>query len=563
MSDTLFQTAIADILIRHGIDVTNDPVRLRNLLRDYCTSESCRREINVTVQCARSGLLASMREVDARTPPEARLNRLVGILHEDYGVDQVLARNVIGTWIKLFAYLQSILKILRNSNVSLNQIGNAEVQNRLGDCFYYGKDIPGDYVEAFKWYRKAADQGYATAQSNLGWMYANGRGVPKDEALACEWYRQAADQGDATAQFNLGVRNANGRGVPKDEALACEWYRKAADQGYANAQSSLGWMYENGWGVPKDEALACEWYRKAADQGDEDAQAKLDIYCDKEQGVQQAVAFDELPLFEDEKPEPGAVQTFDLGGGVSLELVWCPPGEFIMGSPAGEEGRGYDEVQHQVTLTKGFWLGKYPVTQRQWETVMGNNPSRFKVGEMLGLFVQEKTEHPVENVSWDDCQAFCGKLNEKLAAREDARPGVAAGERASPRAGEFRLPTEAEWEYACRAGTVGPFAGDLDDMGWYASNSGKTTHPVGQKRANAWGLCDMHGNVWEWCEDWYGNYPSGSVTDPVGAASGSYRVARGGRWSGYASHCRSAIRVHYHPDYRIGYIGLRVVRILP
>lgn len=282
-------------------------------------------------------------------------------------------------------------------------------------------------------------------------------------------------------------------------------------------------------------------------------------------------------VFESQQVTPDAVkagdtQTVCLGGGVRLELVWCPPGTFMMGSPADEKCRGDDEVQHQVTLTKGFWLGKYPVTQRQWEIVMGNNPSHFKKKKLLGLFgCQTQPEHPVETVSWDDCQAFCKKLNEKLAVRGDARPGVVAGVRASLRAGEFRLPTEAEWEYACRAGTVGPYAGDLDDMGWCSRNSdsGETTHPVGQKRANAWGLCDMHGNVWEWCEDWYGAYPSGSVTDPVGPASGSNRVNRGGSSHGYRTDCRSALRrnMYYHMDDRNKFwnkiIGFRVARTLP
>ncbi len=266
----------------------------------------------------------------------------------------------------------------------------------------------------------------------------------------------------------------------------------------------------------------------------------------------------------------GDTRAFDLGGGVRLELVWCPPGTFTMGSPAEEICRCDDEAQHQVTLTKGFWLGKYPVTQRQWEIVMGNNPSHFKKKKLLGLFgCQTQPEHPVESVSWGDCQAFCKKLNERFAVPEGSRSGVVAGGRASLRAGEFRLPTEAEWEYACRAGTVGPYAGDLDDMGWHDRNSGKTTHPVGQKRANAWGLCDMHGNVWEWCEDWYGAYPSGSVTDPVGSASGSSRVNRGGSSHAYQTHCRSALRrnMYYHMDDRNKFwnkiIGFRVARTLP
>ncbi len=198
-------------------------------------------------------------------------------------------------------------------------------------------------------------------------------------------------------------------------------------------------------------------------------------------------------------------------------------GSFTMGSPESEDGRENDETQHRVTLTKGYWLGETEVTQGQWKSVMGSNPSYFK-GD----------NRPVENVSWDDCQEFIRKVN----AEAERQFG-----------GEARLPTEAEWEYACRAGSTGAYAGtgDLDSMGWYGGNSGSKTHPVGQKRPNAWGFYDMHGNVWEWCNDWYGSYPSGSVTDPAGAASGDLRVLRGGGWNDGARYCRSAFRLGNFP----------------
>ena len=157
-----------------------------------------------------------------------------------------------------------------------------------------------------------------------------------------------------------------------------------------------------------------------------------------------------------------------------------------MGSPENEEGRFGDEDLHEVTLTRGFEIADVPVTQAQWETIMGNNPSRF---------TDSGPEAPVENVNWHDAVAWYSKLKEK-------HPGW-----------EYRLPTEAQWEYACRAGT-----------------SGSETHPVRQKRANAWGLYDCHGTVWEWCSDWFGPYPKGTVTDPTGPSSGAVRVLRGGGW---------------------------------
>ena len=228
--------------------------------------------------------------------------------------------------------------------------------------------------------------------------------------------------------------------------------------------------------------------------------------------------------------QAGDVKTLVLPGGAKMEMVWCPPGEFMMGSPVTEEGRYDNEMQHLVRLTKGFWLGKYPVTQAQWQSVMGNNPSHFK-GEV----------RPVENVSWDDFQEFLKSVNASL------KYGV-------------RLPTEAEWEYACRARTTGSYGGTgrLDEMGWHAGNSGMTTHPVGQKRPNAWGLFDMHGNVWEWCNDRYGNYPLGTVSDPTGPASGGTRVLRGGSWYNGARDCRSAYRRRNDSDIRSYNYGFRL-----
>ena len=216
-------------------------------------------------------------------------------------------------------------------------------------------------------------------------------------------------------------------------------------------------------------------------------------------------------------------------------MVWIKPGTFEMGSPSSEEGRDDDERQHRVTLTKGFWMGKYEVTQAQWQAVMGSDPSRFKGSNL-----------PVEQVSWNDCQEFIRKLNAK-------------GQ------GTFRLPTEAEWEYACRAGSrtrfcFGDSDSDLGEYGWYGSNWGGTTHSGGQKRPNAWGLYDIHGNVWEWCQDWYGDYPSGNVTDPRGPGTGTYRVVRGGGWYYAPARCRSALRSGNAPGNRRGRLGFRVVR---
>jgi formylglycine-generating enzyme required for sulfatase activity len=169
---------------------------------------------------------------------------------------------------------------------------------------------------------------------------------------------------------------------------------------------------------------------------------------------------------------------------------------------------------------------------------MGSNPSNFKNVGKTG---------PVEQVSWEEAVEFCRKLTNRERAAGRLPAGYA-----------YTLPTEAQWEYACRAGTTGAYAGELDGMGWYARKGGSTTNGVGQKRANAWGLYDMHGNVSEWCSDWYRDYPSGSVTDPAGASSGFVRVCRGGSWSYPAASARSAVRSGHPPGYRGSFLGFRV-----
>ncbi len=231
-------------------------------------------------------------------------------------------------------------------------------------------------------------------------------------------------------------------------------------------------------------------------------------------------------------------------GGGMFKLI--PAGTFTMGSPTDEPDRESDETQHEVTLSKGFYIQITEVTQGQWKAVMGSNPSqKSDCGD----------DCPVESVSWDDVQGFIEKLNQTEGTDK------------------YRLPTEAEWEYACRAGTTTAFAnGDvtetvwcgydpnLDQMGWYCGNSDNKTHPVAQKEPNDWGLYDMHGNVKEWCQDWKGDYPSSPVTDPTGPSSGTYRVFRGGSWGNVAGHCRSAIRGWHDPDYRDHGLGFRVAR---
>jgi len=231
-----------------------------------------------------------------------------------------------------------------------------------------------------------------------------------------------------------------------------------------------------------------------------------------------------------------AERDLDLGEGVVLRVVLIPAGQFDMGSPPLGRDRLPCEKIHRVQITRPFYIGKYPVTQDEWQAVMGANPSRFHGARL-----------PVEQVSWHDCRRFAEKAR--------ARGGSA-----------LALPTEAQWEYACRAGAKTRFCfadadANLDEHAWYNANSADTIHPVGEKQPNAWGLHDLHGNVWEWCSDWYelSYYDSSPERDPEGPTAGGERVARGGSWRDHPSRTRCADRLGLVPSHKDACLGFRLV----
>jgi formylglycine-generating enzyme required for sulfatase activity len=235
----------------------------------------------------------------------------------------------------------------------------------------------------------------------------------------------------------------------------------------------------------------------------------------------------------------------EITNSIGMKLVLVPKGTFMMGSPESEEGRNRNENQHEVTISKDYYLGVYEVTQAQHEKVMGKNPSHFQ-GAIVG---NENSDLPVEQVSWDDAVEFCKKLSDLPEEKKAGRV--------------YRLPTEAQWEYACRARSKTAYSFDdeeglLPEHGWFNRNSSNRTHTVGLLEPNAWGLYDMHGNVWEWCSDWYEEYPKGAVSDPTGPKEGSDRVRRGGSWSVGAAGCRTAHRRRDSPSFRIISFGFRV-----
>jgi formylglycine-generating enzyme required for sulfatase activity len=280
---------------------------------------------------------------------------------------------------------------------------------------------------------------------------------------------------------------------------AWPWVYSAADK---------DWLYyycgSNGWAVwrHKDE----KWYSF-------DEVSKAWVVLPGQEDVQED---QQVPTANN------AGDTYTVQGAANLEMIWVEPGTFTMGSPTSEPGRYSRETQHEVTLTKGFYLGKYEVTQAQWERVMGSDPSHFN-----------GANRPVEKVSWNDVTYFCEKLTEVESEAGRLPDGMA-----------YQLPTEAQWEYACRAGTTTAYSWGnsiTDSNANYRYNIGET-RDVGQYAANPWGLFDMHGNVLEWCADWYADYPSGPAHDPVGPAGGSGRVERGGSWLSTARFARSADR---------------------
>ena len=478
--------------------------------------------------------------------------------------------------------------------------GHAAAQHILGMMYDEGRGVPQDHEEAVKWYRLAAEQGLDDAQDSLGLAYAQGRGVPQDHEEAVKWYRLAAEQGLALTQARLGAMYSLGQNVPQHHVEAVKWYRLAAEQGLAAAQSGLSEQYYHGQGVPQDYEEAVKWDRFAAEQGHAAGQFSLGMAYYFGQGVPQdyiqahmwsnlaasrasganakslSEARDDLAdlmssqqiaeaqrLAREWKPKTwDDLQRTSAGerlrsvqpteesrlaprqttlaeiNGVEMWFVSIPPGEFEMGCSPGDGACQEDEKpRHRVRITKEFEMCKYEVTQAQWEAVMGSNPSEF-----------EGTGRPVESVSWNDVQEFLGKLNER-------------GDKYY-----YRLPTEAEWEYAARAGNKGSGTQDPDAVGWYRDNSANRTHEVGQKEPNSFGLYDMQGNVWEWVEDWYWygenfyRYRDHLQTDPKGPSSGNRKVVRGGSWYSSARHMSFSDRGWFDLPTRFDVCGFRCVR---
>ncbi len=437
------------------------------------------------------------------------------------------------------------------------EIDYPEAQNKLADMYYQGIGVPQDFEKAANWAMKAAAYDMVESQFVLASLYYVGKGVPQDYDKAAESFLKVEEKGGdlaKKAQIILSVCYLKGLGVPQSDEKAVEmmckdsdlslaeaqrkigifynygsevmdiardidqavkWYRKAAENGDAVAQNRLGVAYYEGISVKKNVKEAKYWWKKAADQGDEDAKENLRM------------------LAMAEKRAREANKTYILKG-VSFEMVFVKGGTFTMGATPEQ---GSDAVRdeypaHSVTLSD-YYIGKFEVTQELWRAVMGYNPSSFKGNNL-----------PVENVSWNDIEMFIIMLNEKTGAN-------------------FRLPTEAEWEYAARGGNKSKgykYSGSdrIDDVAWYLCNN---THAVGTKLPNELGIYDMSGNVWEYCQDWYGDYSSSSMTNPTGPSSGTFRILRGGSWDMYAEYSRVSLRNVRQPNDHSATKGFRLVLV--
>ena len=410
--------------------------------------------------------------------------------------------------------------------------GHALAANQLGHMYDDGGMAKADPAAAARWYRQAlAAKGgpgpldanaRAAAEAGLGCILLDTSSAEPDLQEAVRLLRAAADQGDSRAQFALARAMAMGRGMPRDIAGAFKWFDSASVTQGVPAEAILKAVGDI-CGNSRDKLIAL-----VETETDPKVVAIVSKFAENFHGA----AIANLP------GETHAGQNLNLSlgnGGPAIDMIWIAPGHFSLGAQSVNDD---EQPLTEVTLTKGYWLGKTEVTQAQWEALMEGNPSNFK-----------GPDRPVENVSWDDAMEYCRKLTERERSAGRLPDGY-----------EYTLPTEAQWEYACRAGTTGDYSGtgNLDDMGWYMDNSESQTHPVGQKRPNTWGLYDMHGNVSEWCRDWKGGYPGGTVTDPIGPPSGSDRVYRGGCWSGVAAYCRSARRDWCGPGLRDYGLGFRL-----
>ena len=506
--------------------------------------------------------------------------------------EQLQSRGNVGPWSDLYALGGTLVKVItgeappkandrmRNDPFP-SMVAREELASRFSKNFLQSLDRALAVDEEDRWQSAgdwmAALRGKALEQSRAA--------IPTQEPVTAS---VAVDPGSSTGPIKkinfipwivaaclvLGLF-ALGKSIFDDRAKATAAQVMEAEQRAAQAEREKQELVAQAKAREEADASEAEKQRAAIAEEERQAQIAQEKAKAKEKAEAEALAKAEMEKRSFAGSKAGEERDFEIAPGVSMTFCWVPAGEFLMGSPVEELGREEDETQHRVRITKGYWMGKYEVTQAQWRACGGVDPSArqpvTKDGEVIVSWEQlarsgraanfKGMELPVERVSWDEVTGWCQGIN----AGERSKSGPEAG-------WSYGLPTEAQWEYAARCGTTTALNSgknltledgecvNLNEVAWYGENSGFKTHPVGQKRANAWGLYDMHGNVAEWCADWYGSYSVGDLTDPVGATSGVDRVARGGSWSFLAFSCRAARRNSSIPSEPRYYFGFRVVR---
>ena len=577
MADQPRQT-LCDLIQRFGADVATDPKRCEALLKDLLPN-SFKREINALVSAAREGVPSELRQPTGGTPLPAVVVQQARKLHEDLGLDQSLAEWAVKTW----AVALGIKLTVANPPA-------AKTPAPVPKVFTPVPKTPTEPPASFQWVLTQTGE-IAPAPKTPAWLPPRAA-IPTSPSgfdLAKRLRDQQARQQQERDEANVVIAEARRLvdeeqdiqgaeqlllSLPeglRDNDLLAEVHRmrdelakqqarqernrviKEANSLIAEAQRVITSDHDYGTACHILRAIPRELCESDArlDSFVADVSRKRDRVVELERHLVaegHAERFDFLRPYVEEfvalQPQRDDMQELlaalphvaaEWTNAVGIRFKRIQPGNFLMGD--NNSTYGDERPAHQVTITRPFYCGMFPVTQAEYQAVIGSNPSNFK-----------GPRRPVEQVSWNDSMAFCGMLNQR---NESRPPGMI-----------YRLLSEAEWEYCCRAETTTSWCcqgeGQLIEYAWYDANAGDETHDVGTKKANAWGLHDFHGNVWEWCLDWKSSYGGQAVKDPVNLALHSDKVNRGGSWKDDKTSCRSAYRGYYFMG-RCSYeLGFRV-----
>ena len=519
MADQPRQT-LCDLIQRFGADVASDPKRCEALLKDLLAN-GFKREINALVSAAREGVPSELRQPTGGAPLQAVVVQQARKLHEDLGLDQSLAEWAVKTW----AVALGVKLTVANPPAA---------------------KTPAPVPKVFTPVPKTPTEPPATI---LQWASTMGGLTQNSDPKTPAALPPRAAIPTSPSGFDLAkrlrdqqARQERNRLIKEANSLIAEAQRViTSDHDYGTACHILS-------AIPRE---LCESDARL-DAFVADVRRKRDRVVELERYIVaegHAERFDFLRPYVEEflalQPQREdmrelltalpqvAVEDWMNAVGVRFKLI--QPGSFLMGDNSSDQSD--EKPAHQVTITRPFYCGVFPVTQAEFQAVTGQTPSHF-----------QGPRRPVEHVSWGEAMAFCAKLNQRNESR--------------PKGMIYRLLSEAEWEYCCRAGTTTSWCcqseGQLSESAWYGPNAGCQTHDVGTKKANAWGLHDFHGNVFEWCLDWKVSYGGQAVKDPVNLVSASSRVYRGGSWCNGAAECRSAYRGTYTPDRRYDTLGFRL-----